>query len=264
LKKNNQKILIRGAGELASGVALTLHRVGFKVIMTELEIPLSIRRTVSFSEAMVRNLWNIEDVLSVYSSIANVEDIINDNKIPVLIDLVELLDIIKPDFYVDARMLKSEVVDRRNKNYFTIGLGPGFTVNKNCDAIIETKRGHDLGKVIWNGTAQQNTGIPGNIGGKSKERVIHSSVDGRLEWFVEFGNLVEMNQVLGRIQNIEIKSKINGLVRGLISPKVAIKKGMKIADIDPRGNAVDYKTISDKARNIGRGVLEAILIYSNR
>jgi xanthine dehydrogenase accessory factor len=264
LTKNNltdHKVLIRGSGELASAIGLILHRVGFKVIMTELPIPQTIRRTVCFSEAILRGQTIVEEVTSIKSDINNYVEYLNNGKIPVLIDSVELLMNIRPEFYVDARMLKKEVLDRRFQSYISIGIGPGFTVAENCDVLIETMRGHNLGKVLWIGSAQINTGVPGTVGGESKKRVIHSKNDGNVKWLCDFGNIVEKNQVIGWIGNFEIKSQINGMIRGLISPKVAIKKGMKIADIDPRGNEIDYKTISDKARNIGRGVLEAILVH---
>lgn len=266
MTKNNltdHQVLIRGAGELASAIGLTLHRVGFKVIMTELLIPRAIRRTVCFSKTILNGQTNVEEVKAVKSDINNYNEILNNGKIPVLIDSSELLKIIKPDFYVDARMLKKEVIDRRYESYFNIGIGPGFTVGENCDVLVETMRGHNLGKVLWSGSAQINTGVPGLVGGESKKRVIHSKHDGNIKWLCNFGDIVEQDQVIGKIGIFEIKSQINGLIRGLISQKVAIKKGMKIADIDPRGNEINYKTISDKARNIGRGVLEAILVHLN-
>ena len=150
------------------------------------------------------------------------------------------------------------------ESYFTIGIGPGFTVGKNCDVLIETMRGHNLGKVLWSGSAQKNTGVPGMLGGESKKRVIHSKYDGNVKWVCDFGDIVEQDQVIGKIGNFKIKSQFNGMIRGLISPNVAIKKGMKIADIDPRGDEINHNTISEKARNIGRGVLEAILIHLNK
>ena len=255
------KVLLRGAGELASAVAVTLHRVGFKVLMTELPVPLAIRRTVSFSDAMLNGRSEVEGIQSLKADLKNYIEIINDDKIPILEDSIELLSLIKPNFYIDARMLKTDLIDRRNNAYFTIGLGPGFKVGANCDSVIETKRGHSLGKVIWHGSAQKNTGIPGTIGGQSKNRVIHAESDGKINWCVNIGDEVQEYQVLGEIANLEIRSQISGIVRGLISPLVNVSSRMKIADIDPRGSEIDYKTISDKARNISRGVLEAMLIH---
>lgn len=254
-------VFIRGAGELASSVALTLHRVGFKVFMSELSEPLAIRRTVCFGEAMRTESIIIENIKAVRSDINCYKEILNDGNIPIFTDSVDLFTHLNPDIYIDARMMKVEVSNRRNSEYFTIGLGPGFIVGKNCDSVIETMRGHNLGKVLWNGFAKKNTGVPGEIGGESSKRVIHSECDGKVKWIVNIGDIVDSSQLIGTINNLEIKSKIAGLVRGLISSKVDIKEGMKIADIDPRGEQIDYMTISDKARNIGRGALEAILTH---
>ena len=257
-------VLIRGAGEMASAVAVVLHRVGFSVVMTELSIPLAIRRTVAFSDAILDGTTQVEGIQSVKADYNNYIDILKNRNIPVLTDSIELIKIIKPEFYVDARLLKHVMKDRRLLAQFTVGLGPGFTVGENCDVIIETMRGHNLGRVIWEGSASPNTGVPGKIGGESAKRVVYSLGAGNINWFVDFGEIVKQNQVLGKIGEIEIKSHISGIVRGLISPKVNATKGMKIADVDPRGIEVDFTTISDKARCVGRGVLEAIMVHLNQ
>lgn len=257
-------VLIRGAGEMASAVAVSLNKAGFSVILTELEIPLAIRRKVCFSDAMLNGTSKVEDISAVNADNTNYRDILIKGEIPVLQDSVEIIKWIKPDFYVDARLLKSMVKDRRSLVKCTIGLGPGFLVGKNCNIIIETMRGHNLGRVILEGSASPNTGVPGKLGGESAKRVIYSPGTGNIEWLVDFGNIVKQNHVLGKIGGVEIKSHIGGIVRGLISPKVNTVKGMKIADIDPRGIEVDYKTVSDKARCVGRGVLEAIMVYLNQ
>ncbi len=254
-------VLIRGAGEMASAVAVVLHRVGFSVIMTELSIPLAIRRTVAFSDTILDGTTQVEGIQSVRADYDNYNEILNDGKIPILQDSIEIIKNIKPKYYIDARLLKHMVEDRRLLAQCTIGLGPGFMVGKNCNVIIETMRGHNLGRVIWQGSASPNTGVPGKLGGESAKRVIYSPGTGNIEWFVDFGEIVEQNQVLGKIGEIEIKSHISGIVRGLISPKVNAIIGMKIADVDPRGKEVDYNTISDKARCVGRGVLEAIMVH---
>ena len=255
-------VLIRGAGELASSAAVILQRVGFRVIMTELPIPLAIRRTVCFSDAMLNGSSEVEGVTAIFSH-KNYTDILNDGNIVLFQDSADLIKKIKPKFYVDARMLKKQMPNRRSNTIFFVGLGPGFTVGINCDAIIETKRGHNLGRVIWNGSAQPNTGIPGKLGGESMKRVIHSPADGSIKWFVTFGDIVEENQIIGKINNHEIITHISGVIRGLISPKVNVVKGMKIADVDSRGKEIDYTTLSDKARCVGRGVLEAIMVSLN-
>ncbi len=257
-------ILIRGAGEMASAVGVVLHRVGFSVVMTELPIPLAIRRTVCFSDAMLNRTVEVEGIQSVNADYNNFLGILRNRNIPVLTDSIELIKNIKPEFLIDARLLKKLVNDQRPLAQFTVGLGPGFTVGENCDVIIETMRGHNLGRIIWRGSASPNTGVPGKIGGESAKRVVYSPGVGNINWLVDFGYIVEQNQTLGKIGEIEIKSHISGIVRGLISPKVNAIKGMKIADVDPRGIKVDYTTVSDKARCVGRGVLEAIMVHLNQ
>jgi len=264
--KNLEKhtVLIRGAGEMASAVGAVLQRVGFSVILTELPIPLAIRRTVCFSDAMLDNSAEVEGIQAVKTDYNNYRDIIRNRKIPVLVDSIEIIKNIKPKILIDARLLKISVNDRRSLSQFTVGLGPGFTVGENCDVIIETMRGHSLGRVIWQGSASPNTGVPGKIGGESAKRVVYSPGVGNIKWLVKFGEIVKQNQILGKIGEIDIKSQISGIVRGLISPNVNTTKGMKIADVDPRGMEVDYTTISDKARCVGRGVLETIMVHLNQ
>jgi xanthine dehydrogenase accessory factor len=258
------RVLIRGAGEMASAVGVVLQRVGFSVILTELPLPHAIRRTVCFSDAMLNDFAEVEGIQALKADVVNYLEILKNGKIPVLTDSIEIIKNIKPEFLIDARMLKKSVNDRRLLSQFTVGLGPGFTVDENCDAVIETMRGHDLGKVIWHGGASPNTGVPGKIGGESAMRVVYSPGVGNIKWSANFGDIVKQNQVLGKLAEIELKSQISGIVRGLISPKVHITNGMKIADVDPRGRDVDYTTISDKARSVGRGVLEAIMVNLNQ
>jgi xanthine dehydrogenase accessory factor len=260
------RVLIRGAGEMASAVGVILQRVGFSVILTELPIPHAIRRTVCFSDAMLCETAEVEGIKAVKADVANYLEFLRNGAIPVLTDSIEIIKNIKPEFLIDARMLKKSVNDRRLLAQFSVGLGPGFTVGENCDAVIETMRGHDLGRVIWHGSASPDTGVPGKIGGEGAMRVVYSpevrNINQsaqklqQIKWLVDFGDIVKQNQVLGKLGEIEIKSQISGIVRGLISPTVNVAKGMKIADVDPRGIEVDYTTISDKARCVSRGVLD--------
>jgi len=257
-------VLIRGAGEMASAVAVVLHRVGFSVVMTELPIPHAIRRTVCFSDAILNGTAKVEGIQSGKADYTNYLDILKNSNIPILTDSIELINRIKPEYYVDARLLKLDVKDCRTFAQFTVGLGPCFTARENCDVVIETMRGHNLGRVIWQGSALPNTGVPGKIDGESVKRVVYSPKAGSIEWLVDFGEIVEQGKVLGKIEGNELKSHISGIVRGLISPRVNIAKGMKIADVDPRGIDVDYNTVSDKAQCVGRGVLEAIMVHLNQ
>lgn len=259
---NERVVVVRGAGELGSAVALTLRRVGYPVILAERSEPLAIRRPVTFSDAVFTGKSLVEEITAVRVNLPAVTEILHSPDLP----LVVTNDF--PDFgfsiqtVIDARMLKDSGVTRPPDIPLVIGLGPGFEVKRNCDVIIETQRGHDLGRVLWSGSAAVNSGVPGEIGGESRKRVIYSPVAGQVRWQVDFGELVQAGQQMGVMNADEIiTAPISGMVRGLISPLVNIKAGIKIGDVDPRGTQVAYERISEKARNIARGVLEAILIF---
>jgi xanthine dehydrogenase accessory factor len=255
-------VWVRGAGETATAAARCLHRVGFGVLASDLPAPLAIRRTVSFSDAIFTGASEVEGVRAQRCDIDAAPDIISQGLVPVVLDAPEQILELGPQVMVDARMLKSYSENILAYAPFTAGLGPGFDAGRNCHVVIETKRGHDLGRIIWRGAAHPDTKVPGNVGGQSLRRVIYAQENGAVKWRVDFGDLVDKNDLLGTINAAhEIPSPIAGLVRGLISPQVHLVKGLKIADIDPRGKVVNHKTISDKARAVGRGVLEAILIH---
>ncbi len=252
-------VWIRGAGEMASSVAVALHRAGFRVIMSELAAPLAIRRSVSFSEAMIDGRVQVEDVrgrriaISEFPSPAT-----SDEVLIILDDPNQILSVVRPWAMIDARMQKRGC-DLREYASVTVALGPGFIAGKHCDAVIETMRGPNLGSIIWNGSATPDTGIPGELGGQSKHRVIYSPSAGDVFWRVNFGEIVDEDQALGQIGDSEIAAPFKGIVRGLISPLTHIEKGMKIADVDPRGETIDHNALSDKATAVGLGVLEALL-----
>ena len=260
-KYKSSLIWVRGAGELGSAVALTLFRVGFQVILTERAVPLAIRRAVTFSDAVFEGESAVEEVIAVRCEASKTGEIIALGKIPLIVTEFAPTLSEKIHAVVDARMIKDASVSKPYDVPWQIGLGPGFEVGRNCDAVIETQRGHDLGRVLWQGEAAANSGIPGEIGGISVQRVVYSPVPGQILWAVNFGDLVVTGQVLGTLNDaIAIKSPISGTVRGLISPRVTFDKNVKIADVDPRGEAVAYNRISEKSRNVARGVLEALLI----
>lgn len=249
---------------MATAVAHCLHRVGFGVLTSELPAPKAIRRTVTFSDAIFTGASEVEGVRAVKCDAHAAANIIAQGFVPIVLDAPEQILALHPHVMIDARMLKRYFENILSYAPFTVGLGPGFEAGRSCHAVIETMRGHDLGKIIWDGAAQPATGVPGSVGGETFRRAIYAQENGSVDWLVDFGDLVDEGGLLGTI-NIthEIRSTIGGLVRGLISPRVPLVKGLKIADIDPRGKAVNYKTISDKARAVGRGVLEAILIHLN-
>ncbi len=256
------KIWVRGAGELASACGHIMHSCGFDVILSELPNPLAIRRSVTFSDAIITGSSEVEAVTARYCQRSDVEQVLKDSEIPLLTDDLDAIRAIGCPIVVDARMLKKEIGSPDYGRAFIIGLGPGFTVGENCHAIIETKRSHDLGRILWSGKAIPNSGIPGELGGKTYERILSAPCRGKVQWKVDFGNLVKENELVGRMDGLgEIHAPIAGIVRGLISPETIVEKGFKIGDIDPRGKSVNAFSISDKARLVGRGILEAILQF---
>lgn len=253
-------VWVRGAGELGSATALVLHRVGFRVLLSERAEPLAIRRNVCFCDAVLEGMAEVEGVRARRLSEETLPNAWDRDEIALVIDNPDtIVEIVQPSIMVDARMLKRA----SNLTPFapiTVGLGPGFEAGVHCGAVIETKRGHDLGRVLMTGSAAPNTGVPGSLGGRSKERVVYSPAAGRVQWKVPFGYLVEDGESFGMVDGTPIIAPFSGMVRGMISPQVSVDKGTKIADVDPRGEGVDFESVSDKARCVGRGVLEAVLM----
>lgn len=263
---NNKLIIIRGGGDIASGIALRLFNSGFKIIILETEKPSVIRRKVSFAEAVYEGETQVEGVLGRFAD--SIEDaflMTNNNIIPVLIDLdLQYVRECNPLALVDSILAKNNTGIKIGMANIVIGVGPGFDAGFDVDAVIETKRGHYLGRVIYNGCAAINTGIPGDIGGYTYERVIRAATDGKIEVLSDIGTFVEAEDTIARIGNVEIKSKIKGVVRGMIKNDYYVTRNMKIGDVDPRAN-IDYcYTVSDKARAVGGGVLEAIMRLTSK
>lgn len=255
-------VVIRGAGDIATGIGWRLHRCGYRVLHLEMKKPLVIRRTVSFAQAVYDKKIEVEGVVGEkVKSIDEVEEIWKKNHIPILVDEEGIsIKELKPEIVVDAILAKKNLGTNLDMAEKVIGVGPGFEVQKDVDLIVETMRGHYLGKVIEYGTAIPNTGEPGEIGGYSKERVIYSPGSGKIIHSRSIGDIVKKGDLLGRVNNLEIKATINGVLRGLIQEGLEVKKGLKIADIDPRAEVEHCFTISDKGRAIAGGVLEAILL----
>ncbi|MEI0701089.1 selenium-dependent molybdenum cofactor biosynthesis protein YqeB [Brachyspira intermedia] len=269
---NDELVIVRGAGDLATGIVYSLYKAHFKVIVLETQYPSSIRRRVALSEAVYDGESKVEDIESVlvksYEEALNI--IANYKKIPILIDPnCDILKNIKPTFLIDAIIAKKNLGTNKSMAKYTIALGPGFTAGKDCDIVIETMRGHNLGRMYLEGEAIPNTGIPGNIGGKEAERVIHASSDGIIENVKNIGDFVKEKEVIAYINNnnekIEVLATFDGLLRGIIKDGFKVHKGLKIADIDPRKSEYDNCfTISDKARNLGGSVLTAMMYLYNR
>ncbi len=254
-------VWVRGAGELGSAVAVSLRRAGIPLFLTELPLPLAIRRTVTFSDAILEGTATVEEVEAVRTIPERVRPMIGDGQVPVMPDSLTVMPELTPDVLVDARMLKGRGADPHPLVPLIIGLGPGFTAGADCQAVVETQRGPNLGSVIWSGSAQPDTGVPGELGGESIQRVIYAPVAGTLEWEVEIGALVDPGQQLGHLDGQPLTAPIGGQVRGLISPWVPVIAGLKIADVDPRGTEVDCRMISDKGKAVGGAVLEALMVH---
>ena len=261
-------VLIRGGGDIASGVALRLHHVGFDVVILELEQPLAVRRTVSFAEAVYEGSHTIEGVTARLATPDQYTNIYETGEIPVLIDpnaniLANSL-LINPQstIVIDARLIKQTPSPLPNQPALHIGLGPGFHAGENCHAVIETRRSHTLGRVYWTGSAQTDSGQPDG----DPRRVLRAPADGVLVSHVEIGAHVDEGQLIADIQQSaienlksEIASPFKGILRGLIHTDISVTKGMKIGDVDLSDDPGRCFLVSDKALAVGGGVLEAIL-----
>ncbi len=255
--------LIRGGGDLGSGIALRLHNSGFKIIITEIELPLVLRRTVAFANAIYEKEMTVEGVKSKFiSELNNISSLLQAEIIPVLIDPeLNVLNFISPDVLIDARMLKSFHPNKLGKKPLIIGIGPGFIAKKNCHAVIESNRGHFLGRVLWEGSAQENTGKPGKIGSIDYERVIRAPQDGLIKNGIAIGTIVKKGDIIGYIGNERIIACIDGCLRGLMHNGVYVLKGEKIGDLDPRLDPYLINFVSEKSLAIAGGVLEATTTF---
>lgn len=258
-------ILIKGAGDLATGIAYRLKKSGFDIVMTEINKPTTVRRTVAFSQAVFDNEIVIEGIKGVkVNNINEIYEKIKEGNIPIIIDEnAEIIKELKPDVVVDAIISKKNLGTSIEDAPIVIGVGPGFEAKVDCHLVVETKRGHYLGKVIEEGSAIPNTGVPGDIGGYTKERIIRASSNGKINPVVEIGDFVKKGDVVAYIDGVEVLAEIDGIVRGMLQEGIEVFKGMKSGDIDPRCEKDHCFTISDKARSIGGGVLEAIMYMSN-
>lgn len=254
-------VCIRGGGDLGSGVALRLHRSGMQVVICELAAPLVVRRTVAFAEAIFSGSITVEGVTGRKATgQAEVAQCLGQREIPVVADPdMELQGWLKPDVIVDARLLKTIVNNRFDQSPLRIGLGPGFTAGKNCHAVVETKRGHNLGRVSWQGSSEPNSGIPEMVLGYVEERVLRAPKDGIFQGLVKIGQRVAKGAQLATVSGMLVTAAFEGVVRGLLADGVMVTRGMKIGDLDPRLDVELTQFVSDKALAVGGGVLEAIL-----
>ena len=254
-------ILIRGAGDLASGIALRLHHAHMKIVMTDLPRPSAIRRTVCFSQAILFGSMRVEDVTARRAE--SPEDAL---RITAAGDSAVLADpqaaciaALKPDAVVDAILAKRNLGTRITDAPCVVGVGPGFTAGTDCHAAVETMRGHYLGRVITDGSPLPNTNIPGLIGGFAGERVLRAPADGVFHQLLEIGAQVRAGDIAGEVEGVPMLCHIDGILRGILADGTPVFKGMKAGDVDPRGERKYCDTVSDKALAVGGGVLQAIL-----
>lgn len=254
-------ILIKGAGDIATGIAVRLKNAGMQVVMTEIAIPTTVRRSVAFSRAVYEGSAVVENITAkLVLDFAQIPAILQRDEIPVLIDpRCEVLKSIHFDAVVDSILAKKNLSTDPTQAPVVIGVGPGFSVPQDCHCVIETQRGHDLGRCIYQGCAAKNTGIPGEIGGYTVERLLRAPCDGIFHPILAIGDAVKSGQIVAMVDDQPVTAQIDGIVRGLLQDNVPVKAGMKSGDIDPRGCYEHCFTVSDKARAVGGGVLEAIL-----
>ena len=259
-------IVVRGGGDLATGTIYKLKKSGFPVLILEVARPSAIRRNVAFCEAVYQGTQTVEDMTCYLAeSPEQAEAFLREGKLTVLVDPSgESIPRLQPLAVVDAILAKKNLGTHRNMAPVTVALGPGFVAGDDVDAVVETKRGHNLGRVFWTGSAAANTGIPGLIGGFGKERVIHCPAKGILRNVKHITDTVSKGETIAVVETekgmVPVHATLDGILRGLIRDGYPVNAGFKMADIDPRTDAYDNCfTISDKARCIAGGVLEAIL-----
>lgn len=261
---NKPLIVVRGAGDIATGSIQKLHRSGFKVLALETNSPTAIRRTVCLSEAVFNGDSKVEDISArLIDNIWDLEDVFREELVAIMVDKDgDVIEKLKPEVVVDAILAKKNLGTNKKMAKGTVALGPGFVAGEDVDIVVETNRGHNLGRLIFNGSAEPNTGNPGNIEGFTTERVLYSPANGKIENKKEIGDIVKKDEVISIVNGKELKSKIDGVVRGLIRNGSEVFDGMKVGDVDPREDT-DYNAISDKARSVGGATLEAVMILLN-
>lgn len=271
-------VIMRGAGDLATGVAYRLNRAGFPVIALELAQPLVVRRRVSLATAVLEGEITVEGLTGrLCKSFGEALDLAQTGIIPILVspdwptdpqppipNQRSLIPNPRPLILLDCRMAKRNIDTRKDQADLVIALGPGFTAGLDCHAVIETMRGHRLGRVLWSGSALPNTGTPGIIAGKGGQRVLRAPVGGVVDWRQEIGNRVHEGQYLGSVDGQSLTAPFDGVIRGLIAPGTKVPAGLKIGDVDARADVSACFTISEKSLAIGGGALEAILSWLNR
>ncbi len=256
-------VVVRGAGDLATGVIHRLVRSGFPVIATDIDNPTVIRRTVAFAEAIWRGEATVEGMTARRAdSPDQALQICQEGMVPIIADPeAGITERLNPFALVDAILAKKNLGTRRGMADVVIGLGPGFSAGEDVDVVIETNRGHDLARLILEGAAEPNTGVPGSVGGKTDERVLRAPGEGLFRGVRRIGDQVQAGETVAEVAGLPVVTRIDGILRGLLRDGLSVTGGFKVADVDPRCRREHCFTISDKARAIGGGVLEAILMF---
>jgi len=254
-------VLIKGAGDLASGVAYRLFRCGFPVVMTEISQPMAVRRGVAFAQAVFDGEMTVQGVSArLVPGTEPARAALRQRIIPVLVDPQAACRAeLAPAVLVDAMMAKANRCTSCGDAPLVLALGPGFVAGADCHVVVETNRGHDLGRILYSGSAATNTGVPGDVGGQAGKRVLRSPCAGRLYPHHAIGDRLAANALIATVKGHEIRAPFAGVLRGLIHESVPLAPGMKIGDVDPRAIRSHCFTISDKSLSIAGGVLEAIL-----
>jgi xanthine dehydrogenase accessory factor len=254
------RVAVKGGGDIGSGIAWRLHQCGFRVLITEISNPLAVRRKVAFCEAVYDGSSQVEGVACLLvKSTQEISATWEQGKIPLLVDPgFESTRAFRPEVVVDATLAKRNLGTSLSDGPVVIGVGPGFEAGVDVHFVVETNRGHDLGRLLLKGTASPNTGIPGPVMGITTARVLRAPQTGQWVNGLDIGDMVRKGDAVGSVSGAEVKAEIDGVIRGLIRPEVHVSEGLKIGDIDPRGKREYCFTVSEKALAISGGVLEGI------
>ncbi len=264
MRFGDQLVVVKGAGEMASGVAVRLYRAGIRrILMLEIPEPLAVRRLVSFCEAIYDGRQSVEGVeASLVRSPSEVPGILEAGAVAVAVDPQwEMIRLLKPDVVVDATLAKRNLGTHMREAPLVLALGPGFTAGQDAHCVVETQRGHDLGRIYLEGSAAPNTGVPGNIGGYTVERVLRAPCAGMVEQLVDLGALIKAGDLVGKVGSEPVFTAIDGVLRGFIRPGLHVPAGIKLGDVDPRGKPEYCRTVSEKARALGGAVLEVFCAW---
>ncbi len=261
-------VVIKGAGDIATGIAVRLHNANIEVALTDISMPTAIRRTVCFSQAVIDGETIVEGIRAVLVSDAeHARYVISKGSIPVFIDETAISALrLNPDALVDSILAKKNLCTRISDAPVVLGVGPGFTAGIDCHAVVETQRGHYLGRVLYKGSAAANTGVPGDIGGYTVERIVRATAEGIFRPVRAIGDTVAANEIVAYVDcsngdSFPVTASICGVLRGLLSAGVRVHVGMKSGDVDPRCEIAHCFCVSDKALAVGGGVLEAIMHF---